>query len=292
MASSQGLKYQLARLNIAEKLILINVIVFLCNGLATSLFGLPDQTIVQWFELPNDFFEFITKPWSILTYSFFHVNMAHIFWNMLMLYFTGRIFLNLFDTKRFINVYFLGVLLGGLLFMLSYNTFPTLANSNSPLVGASAGVTAVLIFICTYIPNKEVRVIFFNVKLWYVGVFFVLVDLLQIASGDNIGGRIAHIGGAVLGFVYAKQLFKGNDIGSGFSKLIDSISNLFKPKEKKAPLKTVYKSKTTSSKTTLSYDKQTRQRKIDDILDKISKSGYESLSKSEKDFLFKAGKEN
>jgi membrane associated rhomboid family serine protease len=287
-----GLKYQFARLNIAEKLIAINVIVFLANGLSIALLGFSNQGIVQWFELPEDFFSFLKQPWSLVTYSFFHSGIAHIFWNMLMLYFTGRIFLNLFDNKRFINVYFLGVILGGLLFMLSYNIFPTLANTNSALIGASAGVTAVLIFICSYIPNQEVRVIFFNVKLWYVGVFFVLVDLIQITSGVNIGGRIAHLGGAILGYVYARQLLKGNDIGSGFSKLLDGIGSVFQKREKKAPLKTVYKKKAGNNNSKVDYDKQANQRKIDDILDKISKSGYESLSKKEKDFLFKAGKEN
>jgi len=286
-----GLKYQIAKLNIAEKLIALNVLVFLINGLSSALLGFSGQGIVQWFELPEDFFSFLKQPWSLITYSFFHAGIWHLFWNMLMLYFTSRFFLNLFNPKRFLNVYFLGVILGGLLFMLSYNIFPTLTN-RTVLVGASAGVTAVLIFICAYLPNQEVRVLFFNVKLWHVGVFFVVVDLLQIATGDNIGGRIAHLGGAALGYVYAKQLAQGNDIGAGFGKIINAIENLFKRKEKKAPLKTVYKNKakTTNSKT--DYDKKTHQRKIDDILDKISKSGYESLSKSEKDFLFKAGKED
>ncbi len=287
-----GIKYQFARLNIAEKLIAINVLVFLLNGLSIALLGFSSQGIVKWFELPEDFITFFTQPWSLVSYSFFHAGIGHLFWNMLMLYFTGKIFLNLFDNKRFVNVYFLGVILGGLLFMLSYNLFPTLTATNTALIGASAGVTAVLIFICAYIPNQEVRVIFFNVKLWYVGLFFVLVDLVQISSGQNIGGRIAHLGGAVLGYLYARQLLKGNDIGSGFTKLLDSLSNIFKPKEKKAPLKTVYRKANQKGSNKADYDKQANQRKIDAILDKISKSGYESLSKKEKDFLFKAGKEN
>ena len=284
-----GLKYQFSRLNVAEKLIAVNVLVFLVNGLSVALLGFANEGLVKWFELPEDFFAFLKQPWSLVTYSFFHAGIGHLFWNMLMLYFTGRIFLNLFNVKRFINVYFFGVILGGLLFMLSYNIFPTLTSTKAALVGASAGVTAVLIFICSYMPNKEVRIIFFNAKLWYVGAFFVLVDLLQIASGDNIGGRIAHLGGAVLGYFYARQLLEGNDIGSGFSKLIDGLGSLFKKKEKKAPLKTVYKNKESDK---ADYEKKTNQRKIDDILDKISKSGYESLSKTEKDFLFKAGKED
>lgn len=283
-----GLQYQFARLSIAEKLIVVNVLIFILDGLSAALLG---YSVSYWFHLPKDFLEFVGQPWSLITYSFFHAGLGHIFWNMLMLYFASRIFLNLFDAQKFINVYFLGVIVGGLVFLLSYNVFPTLLNTNTALIGASAGVTAVLIFVCTYIPNQEVRVIFFNIKLWYVGAFFVLVDLIQIPYGGNVGGRLAHLGGAFLGYMYARQLFKGNDIGMGFTKLRNSIAQLFKPKEKKAPMKTVYR-KNTSADTQVDYDRQARQRKIDTILDKISKSGYESLSKEEKDFLFKAGKED
>lgn len=283
-----GLQYNFARLSIAEKLIAINVLVFIIDGLAVALYG---SSISDWFQLPKDFKEFITQPWSLLTYSFFHAGFGHIFWNMIMLYFAGRIFLNLFDNQRFINVYFLGVLVGGLVFLLSYNIFPTLLDTNTALIGASAGVTAVLIFVCAYIPNQEVRIIFFSVKLWHVGAFFVLVDLIQIPYGGNVGGRLAHLGGALLGYVYARQLLNGTDIGAGFTKLGNSLTEMFKPREKKAPLKTVYKKKEAGGKGSSAYDKAAHQRKIDAILDKISKSGYESLSKAEKDFLFKAGKE-
>lgn len=287
-----NLKYQYARLNVAEKLIAINVLIFIVNGLLTFLLRTNEDIIVQWFQLPKDFFDFLTQPWSILSYSFFHGGLSHIFWNMLVLYFVGRIFLNLFDGKRFLNVYFLGVILGGLFFMVSYNIFPAFFEVNAVLIGASAGVRAVLIFICAYIPNQEVRLVFFNIKLWYVGAFVVLADLIQIPYGINAGGQLAHLGGALLGYVYARQLFKGKDIGEGFSKLMDGIANLFKRTEKKAPLKTVYRKKKTGTNTKVDYKKESHQRKIDTILDKISKSGYESLSKEEKDFLFKAGKDN
>ncbi|MFT0715808.1 rhomboid family intramembrane serine protease [Flagellimonas lutimaris] len=285
---SGGLRYQFARLSIAEKLIAINVLIFLIDGLSGALFG---QSFSQLFHLPKDFFEFLAQPWSLVTYSFFHAGFGHIFWNMIMLYFASRIFLNLFDAQRFINVYFLGLMLGGLVFLLSYNVFPTLVNSNTALIGASAGVNAVLIFVCAYLPNQEVRVIFFNIKLWYIGAALVIKDLVLIGMGDNIGGGMAHLGGAFLGYMYARQLFKGHDIGAGFTKFRDYVVQLFKPKEKKAPLKTVYKKKA-SSTNKKDYDKQAKQKKIDTILDKISKSGYESLSKEEKDFLFKAGKED
>lgn len=287
------LRYQYSRLNIAEKLIAINVLVFIVNSLVPFLFGMSKNSIVQWFELPNDIVDIVLQPWSIVTYSFFHGGIGHLFWNMLLIYFVGRIFLNLFDTKRFLNVYLLGVILGGLFFVLGYNIFPAFFNTNAYLIGASAGASAILIFICTYIPNQEVRVIFFNVKLWYIGAFVVLMDLVQLPLG-NSGGHLAHLGGAFLGYLYASQLLKGTDIGSGFSKFLDVLANLFKKTEKKASMKTVYKNQGVDSKSTAKadYDKKTHQKKIDAILDKISKSGYESLSKAEKDFLFKAGKEN
>ncbi|WP_298505889.1 rhomboid family intramembrane serine protease [uncultured Maribacter sp.] len=287
---AQGnLKYQFARLSIAEKLIAINVIFFIVEGLFTALLGF---SIMSWFELPKDFFSFLKQPWSIVSYSFFHGSLGHVFWNMFLLYFAGRIFLNLFGNKRFLNVYFLGVIAGGLVFLLSYNVFPTLIHSNTALIGASAGVTSVLIFVCSYIPTQEVRLFVFNIKLWYIGAFVVLTDLIQIPTSGNIGGHLAHLGGAALGYFYARQLLNGTDIGSGFGRLLDSLVNILKGKEKKAPLKTVYRNKKENKQSKQAYDKDVRQKKIDAILDKISKSGYESLSQEEKDFLFKAGKEN
>lgn len=287
-----NLRYQFSRLNIAEKLIVINVLVFIVNGLVPFLLGLSKNSIVQWFELPNDIVAIAFQPWSIVTYSFFHGGFGHLFWNMLLIYFVGRIFLNLFDAKRFMNVYLLGVILGGLFFVLGYNIFPAFFNTNAYLIGASAGASAILLFVCTYIPNQEVRVIFFNVKLWYIGAFVVLTDLIQLPL-SNSGGHLAHLGGAFLGYLYASQLLKGTDIGSGFSIFLDGIANLFKRTGKKAPMKTVYKNhgKKTGAASNADYDKKMHQKKIDAILDKISKSGYESLSKAEKDFLFQAGKE-
>ena len=291
--SNGNLRYQFARLGIAEKLIAINVLVFIINALLPFLFQLGTNSIVQWFELPKDFFDFLSQPWSLITYSFFHGGLWHLFWNMIMLYFSGRIFLNLFGPEKFINVYFLGVIMGGLLFLLSYNIFPALIGFNAALIGASAGVISVLIFICTYIPNQEVRFFFINLKLWYIGAFFVLIDLIQIPNG-NSGGHLAHLGGALLGYVYARQLLKGRDIGAGFGKFINGLRGIFKRREKRSPLKTVHRKKQGSRNTAskVNYDKAAKQRKIDGILDKISKSGYESLSKTEKDFLFKAGKED
>jgi len=289
--AAKGLRYQYARLNIAEKLIAINVAVFIINYLVPFLLRWHPSAFEQWFWLPKGFLDFFSQPWSIVTYSFFHGNFWHILMNMLILYYVGRILLNLFDPKKFLNIYFLGVISGGLAFLLSSNIFPAFLENTLPMVGASAGVMAVLIFVCTYMPNQEVRLFVFNIKLWYIGAFFVLKDLIQLPMG-NAGGHIAHLGGAILGYFYARQLAEGRDIGAGFSKFIDGLSNLFNTKEKKAPMKTVYKNKASVRTTKSKREKDINQRQIDDILDKISKSGYESLTKAEKDFLFKAGKED
>ena len=287
-----GLSYQWARLNQAEKLIAINVLVFLVGGLLET-FGVVRQ-VDQWFRLPADLPTFFSQPWSILTYSFFHGGLWHILFNMLWLYFSGRILLNLFDRMRFLTVYFLGVLVGGFAFLAAYNIFPALNAEYMNLVGASAGVLAIFIFICAYIPNQEVRILIFNVKLWQIGAFFVILDLIRLSGGgDNIGGYIAHLGGATLGYIYGRQLLNGRDIASGFTHFLEGLGRAFTPKAKRAPFKKVYKnpSKSSRKRKAATNDKSEKQKKIDEILDKISKSGYDSLTKEEKDFLFQAGKE-
>ena len=139
-----NLKYQYARLNIAEKIIVINVAIFLLVRLITFLFKLDPWSLVGFFELPRGFSDFLMQPWSLVTYSFLHGSFLHLFFNMLLLYYVARIFFNYFGPRRFINVYFLGVMLGGVFFLLAYNLFPAFAGSQSPLIGASAGVMAVL----------------------------------------------------------------------------------------------------------------------------------------------------
>jgi hypothetical protein len=215
-----------------------------------------------------------------------HSGFFHLFWNMYLLFFASRLFLNLFTPKTFFNLYFLGVIVGGLTFMLSYALFPAFQNSNPIMIGASAGVMAVFIFMSTYSPDLEVRLILFNLKLRYLGIVFVLLDVVQIPYG-NAGGHIAHLGGAALGFFYARRLSQGVDIGEPFGNTIDSIINMFKKKPK---MKTVYKKQKHSHAGTSFNKKDDFQKRIDEILDKISVSGYESLSQEEKDFLFRAGK--
>lgn len=293
-----SLSYQYKTANIVVKLIVINVLVWIGFMLLEWMLN-SGSIFSQWFSLPTDLSRLLIQPWSLLTYAFLHAGFWHIFWNMLILYWFGQIVLNLFTEKRFLTIYLLGALAGGVLFVLAYNLFPVLITSSAYLVGASAAVRAIMIFIAAYTPNTEVRVIFFNVKLWHIGVFVVLTDLIQIPSSGNAGGLLAHVGGAIFGYVYAQQLSKGNDIGLWWERLADRVVNLFKSKPKsakKANMKTVYKNQTSAQKSTYRsgsrVSKIEQQAQIDAILDKISKSGYDSLSKTEKDFLFKAGKDN
>ncbi len=290
MKLKDHIQYRIQQLDIVEKIIFINIICFvfpLFFKTILFLFSLSENFFVGLFELSSSFQDLVFKPWTILTYGFLHSGFFHLFWNMYLLYFSSRLLLNLFNSKIFLKLYFLGIIIGGLTFILSYNFFPVFQDANPYMVGASAGVMSVFIFMSTYSPSLEIKLILFNIKLRYLGIAFVLLDVIQIPYG-NSGGHIAHLGGAFFGFFYAQRLQKGLDIGLPLDNLVEKISQLFIRKSK---MKTVYKSKDTSDiqnkKSTMVRD---HQRRIDEILDKISVSGYESLSNEEKDFLFRIGK--
>jgi membrane associated rhomboid family serine protease len=259
---------------IAEKIIYIILAIFII-----SLFG---NFISDWFALPSNFESFISKPWTILTYGLLHGNFPHVFFNLLFLYYLGNLFLNFFTPKQFLNYFLLGTFVGGIFYLV--------LNPGGTLVGASSGIMAILVGIATKIPTYEIR---FNliggVKLWVITLIYILVSISGL-NGLNSGGNIAHLGGALLGFIYTKQLEKGLDIGKGFKSIINFFTNLFKPKEK-SNLKTVYKKNNIKRKPT-HKESTKKQQEINGILDKISKSGYESLNKDEKDFLFKSGNKN
>ena len=286
----EKLFYRFQQFNVAEKLIIFNVIFFVLPLLINTflfLFKIPIDSYTVWFELSSSFSDLVFKPWTLITYSFLHSGFFHLFFNMYIFLFTSRLFLNLFKSNSLINIYFLGVVFGGLLFLFSYNFFPAFENSKPYMIGSSAGVMSLLIFMSTYSPNLEVRLIIFNIKLLYIGIAFMMLDVIQIPYG-NAGGHIAHLGGALLGFIYANNLKKGVDIGLPVERTISKLFNLFQLNKSKMNVAFKNKSK---KKFSGPYDDNSKkhQKKIDEILDKISSSGYESLSKKEKDFLFKAG---
>ena len=289
MALKDQIRFRVQQMNSAEKLILLNIICFIFPLFLKTLFflfAIPYGTFISFFELSSDWRTLFFRPWSIVTYSFIHSGFFHLFWNMYLLYFSSRLFLNLFSVKIFLNVYFLAVVVGAFTFLFSYTLFPAFQNAAPSMIGASAGVMGIFVFISTYSPDQEIRIIFFNLKLRYLAIGFVLMDIIQIPYG-NAGGHLAHLGGAALGFLYAQRLQKGIDIGLPFERFIAKTTDLFK---KKPTLRTVRKKKISrKTKSTVTSD-TLHQKQIDSILDKISTSGYESLSQKEKDYLFQAGK--
>ena len=281
---------QFKQLSIVLKIIVINTLIFLIFYLGSFFFKLSPSTLVSWFVLPTSFLEIVFQPWSFVTYAFLHAGFWHLFWNMYLLYWFGLYVLNLFTPKRFLTIYLLGAINGGLFYVLAYNLFPVFNNISSNLMGASAAVLAIVIFIATYTPDAMVRIFTFRIKLWQIGLVMVLLDLFQLPSSGNAGGLIAHMGGAIFGYVYAIHLKKGNDIGIWFENFMDLLVNLFKSNKYKH-FKQVHKTKQSAPKNTKRDPTTNYQIKIDRILDKIGKSGYDSLTKAEKDFLFKAGKD-
>jgi membrane associated rhomboid family serine protease len=277
--------------SILVKLIAVNSVLYLAVYLASFLFRMPQGTLVSWFVLPDDLGSLIYQPWSLITYSFLHFGFWHLLFNMLWLFWFGKLVLNLFNAKRFLTIYLLGGLFGGLFYVLAYNLFPVFTNTSGHLIGASGAVMAIMVFIATYSPNSEMRIFFFNVKLWQIAAAIILLDLVQIPTSANAGGLLAHVGGAIFGYLYATQMAKGNDIGKWFEDIMDRVVNLFTPRVKK-PFKKVHRNaKPSSVKSKSALEKTKHQLKVDGILDKIGKSGYESLTKAEKDFLFNAGKD-
>ena len=284
---NQDIRNKLSRLNVFEKIIVFNFVLFVFTSITLKFQGFGSG--LEWLSLSKSASKVLLMPWTLITYGFIHYSFSHLLFNMLVLYFFGRSFSNLFKADLCLKVYLLGIFSGGLAFVFIYNLFPSgILNTVGPLVGASAGVRAVIVFLCAYLPNKEVRFFTFQFPLKYIGIALVVLDIPGLFS-QNSGGTIAHFGGYILGYYYAVQFHKGIDIG----EFIIKIKRFFSFSS--SNLKTVYKNNkkkdsSLAGKKKKEFDSFTHQKQIDLILDKISKSGYESLTQLEKDFLFRAGK--
>ncbi len=283
---------------VVQRLIFWNVGLFVVPMILFSILKLSglDVSAFDWSGrmYTNDFFslssnpsDLFWKPWSLIGYAFLHNGFLHLFFNMIMLFFAGRVFLTFFTQKQLFGLYLLSAIFAGLLFILSYNTLPALAGIQTGMVGASAAIMAILFATAVYAPYYEVRLMLIGtVKLWHIALFFLVIDLIY-ASVDNTGGHISHLGGALFGYIYIKLLQNGTDLSRGVTAILDFFTNLFKPR-KSTPFKKVHRN-TTQPVKPAKKEKDLTQKQIDDILDKISKSGYDSLTKEEKDFLFRAG---
>lgn len=276
------IRYNFKNLDILQKIILIMIIFFVIPYIVNTflfLFNFNEFSVINLFDVSPDLIDLLSKPWSLITYGFFHSDLWHLIGNMIIFYLSGSVVLNLFGSERLIKIFILGILYGSLAYLISYNLFPAFNNIKSSMIGSSAGVMAVFIFLASYNPNYSFRILNFNIKILYIASFLVLLDIVQIPGG-NSGGHIAHLGGAFLGYFYHKKMIQGDNYGNW---IIDLYNFIFKRKVK-------FKKRTYSNKTSVSVKDAATQKKIDLILDKISKSGYDSLTKGEKETLFKAGK--
>lgn len=250
------------------------------------MFSIESFEIINWLGLSHQKTKLLKKPWTLLTHMFFHKDFIHLLFNLIGMYFGGKIFLKYLNGKQLASTYLLGGFSGAIFYILSYNYLPAFDTTQSAIAfGASASVLAIITAISTYIPTYQNTIpLIGRIELKYIAISFILIDICLIPE-SNSGGHIAHLGGAFYGFYFAQKLKKGKDISKGFNNTLDAIANYFKDETK---LKTVHRRANTDEQ----WKEQTNREKkdINLILDKISKSGYESLNKKEKDILFKASK--
>ncbi len=290
MSILEEIKYRFNYGNAIIRIILVNVLVFLMISifqLISFLFQLDfGISLINWFSLPASFSRLLFQPWSIITYMFLHSGLFHLIFNMLWLYWLGELFQQYLGNSKTYQAYFLGGIFGGLIYMVAYNVFPAFSNRVmfEMALGASAGVLSIVVATATLLPNYGISLMFLgSIKLKYIAIITVLIDLISIPQG-NPGGHIAHLGGAAFGYFFIKLIYSKSEVPNMLDKTFEFFSNGFKTKPK---LKVHHKSNTRV--TTSDYGKPT-QGEVDAILDKIIKGGYESLTKKEKDILFKAGK--
>ncbi|CAM4128835.1 MULTISPECIES: rhomboid family intramembrane serine protease [Flavobacterium] len=282
----EDIKQQYKTGGIVQKIIFLNIAVFLLSIIFFYSFQGKSFEYPLWLGLFSDTKQLIFRPWTLVSYMFLHGGFFHLLFNLMVLHFSGKLFLSYFTGKQFLGVYLLGGVFSGLIYLFAFY----LLGDYSVLVGASAAIMSILIAVSVYAPYMLLRMpLIGTVKLWQVAGVIVLLDLIQVPL-NNTGGHISHLSGALFGFIFVKSLQRGIDLSKGISKIQDFFEGLLKPKVK-TPFKKVHKN-TTNSNTTTTFTSQTseiNQKRIDDILDKISKTGYDSLSKEEKEFLFKVG---
>jgi membrane associated rhomboid family serine protease len=275
--------------NNLTRLIYINIAVFILITIIAIIGFLltnPDISVktLNLFSVPSSLKALILRPWTIITYMFLHKDLWHILFNMLWLFWFGKIFLEYLDQRKLVAVYLLGGISGAFVYILSFNIFPAFTGivDNSVAIGASASVMAIVIAVAAYVPDYTVQLFLFGrIKIKYLALaIFVFTSIMDFSV--NSGGKLAHIGGAFLGYLYTLNIRQGKDIGKGINKIIDYLVTLLKPGKK---LKVTHKKPANEYE----YNKIKTQHQaiINNILDKISRGGYDSLTKEEKEILFK-----
>lgn len=285
--------------NIYIQLIFINVGIFVIGtliGVFLQLFKLSIPGVYELFALPASFSTFIHQPWSLFTYMFMHSGFLHILFNMLWLYWFGSLFLHFFSAKHLRGLYVLGGICGGIIYMAAYNIFPLFSDDiqKSVLVGASASVLAIVAATAYREPNYRIQLFLFGaIRLKYLAFIVIGMDLLSITS-TNAGGHIAHLGGALAGVWFAASLRKGADLTSWINRLLDGFTSLFRKStwKRKPKMKVHYSTGSPDREKDYDYNAQKKAQsdEVDRILEKLKKSGYESLTTEEKKSLFDASK--
>ena len=276
------------------KLIYINAGVFILLKLAIiilRLFNISGDGILESLEIPADLTQLLYRAWTPLTYMFLHEGFLHIFFNMFTLFWFGRIFLMFFSEKQLVGLYLIGGLFAAIVYVGAYNIFPYYAPvlHGVKLLGASGSIMAIIVATAFRSPDMGLQVLFLgNIKLKYIAVFFVLTSLFGITS-NNGGGELAHLGGALAGYLFFVSLRQGKDLTKGVSSILDAIFNLFGPRRLKVKVNPNPR-RSTMSDADFNIKKARKMADIDRILDKIKTSGYESLSAEEKKRLFDQGK--
>jgi membrane associated rhomboid family serine protease len=289
----EELKFKFKQGNAVIKIIFVNLVVYLSFSLLGLLLFLFNQqawqgTALKILMLPASFGNFVLQPWSLFTYMFLHEGFVHLLFNMLWLYWLGNLFQQYLGNGKTFQAYILGGLFGGIIYMLSFNIFPAFYNQVefSYALGASAGVLSLVVATATLLPEYQVSLFLFGqIKLKYIALVSVLLDLISIPNG-NAGGHIAHVGGAAFGYFFIKLIYSKSTFPDKLDSLFNGLANIFKPKSK---VKIYHKSN--ASKASTQTKSKPNQQQIDQILDKISKKGYESLSQKEKEILFTASKD-
>lgn len=273
----KDIKYYLKFGDIITRLIIINVIIFFITAFTNAFAPTFYRQVLPYLAVPSDISVLLYRPWTLITHGFIHDGLWHVIFNMLTLYWFGNIGGDLLGFKRILPVYLSGILFGALFFIASGYFNPSVGGY---AVGASAGVMAIVFMAVMASPDYEISLILLGrVKIKYIGIVVLFLDLIGVAGQSNSGGHAAHIGGAIIGMLYVFGLRKGFDIFS---------SKPSSPKTKKSAkrtLKVVHKKQPFSDKNS---DSDSLQDQVDQILDKIKKDGYNSLSDVEKDILYKA----
>ena len=287
MSIIEDLKLQYRIGGISNKMIYWNVGFFIVSIPLFYQFKLGVFDYPNWLAVSSEPNVVLYKPWTLVTYAFFHYGFFHLFFNMMILNFSSRLFLTYFTQKQYLGLYFLAAIFSGLVFVLSFY----LLGNSAMMVGASAAIMALLVATTTYQPLMEIRLLLIgNIKLWHITAVLLLIDLLQIQM-SNTGGHIAHLSGAFFGYIYIKLLQNGTDLSRIVTNTITFFATIF-DKKKATPFKKVHVNdkKTIVKKESKIVIKDKTQQQIDEILDKISQSGYDSLTQEEKEFLFQSGK--